>query len=118
MHNVVHNAVHNVVHNAVKNVVHNPIQCITLPPTTTNGPCEQCRQVQGTDCSVQSGKVLQCSAYYAGSCKAVQQCTVQSNLGKKAESALLLMRPLTRGEGVAPFRGLIRKENHEDCDDD
>ena len=41
-----------------------------------------------------------------------------SNLGKKAESALLLMRPLTRGEGVAPFRGLIRKENHEDCDDD
>ena len=44
------------------------------------------------------------------------------NLGKAAaESALLLMRRLTRGrgrEGVAPFRGLIGTDNHEDCDDE
>ena len=42
-----------------------------------------------------------------------------SNLGKAAESALLLMRRLTRGrEGVAPFRGLIMEDNHEHCGDD
>ena len=51
----------------------------------------------------------------------IPQCSAEPNLGKAAESALLLMRRPTREGGrggVAPFRGLIRKDNHEDCDDD